>query len=491
MRFFTDLHDHISVMPYNMGDRNRVGMRYRRNNVIKDGFGPDTQSDLVKLMRGNVRVVFNSLCPIETGFMKLRGHEGVIADEGISLYTGFPPARIDALQKPDHDYLKDMMGELSMLVADEGKELSFEEWPQKCMFKVVNSYQELASFVGINERYEIDNPGVGVARIGVVLTVEGVHCLFNKPLEGYKYNFNDMNDPGTSQLWESVKQNVKQLRHNNTGKRVFAVTFAHHFYNKMCGQSISFTRSIDYIFQQGDYTDTGFSEFGKSLIRELCMEGIVIDVKHLSVTSRQWLYKQDFTQNIPVMASHSAVNGCATMELSKALNHNHDEANRKYKDSSTFNTWDINLSDEEIYEIAKRGGIIGLSLDQRIIMGKANLRNIQLLGKIPFMCKNNWCKPLYQNALYIAKALDRAGYKRENLWDYVSIGSDFDGMINPINDVKTAQDFPAMEESLLVIFKKNKRDEALLKNLSDNEIAQIVRKMCSTNALKFLQRNFT
>ena len=484
MQFYVDLHDHITTFPFNVGKRNTEinKMTYRNNK----GLGADTQSDLLKLTKGGVRVVFASVCPVETGFMKVRNSEGYISDEGIHRYTGFDEDLINDIQTPGHSYFNFLKNEINMLASDEGKELSFSESSLKCKYKIVKNYADLKSFLEIDSDYNVAKRDIKLAKIAVILTIEGVHSFFPRPLEEYTCDFNDMNDEHTKALFDIIRTNITSLSAN----KPFSVTFAHHFYNKLCGQSISFTNIINQFVIQDEHSTEGFSELGKSIVRELYNQNIIIDVRHLSIPSRKWLYSQDFSRNKPVIVSHSAVNGCKTMDESMERNNTHKIAQQKFRDSKVFNNWDINLSDQEIVEIAKRDGLIGLSLDQRIIMGKENIRNVKLLSKIPFNRKDAWCKPLYQNAVYIANIIASNGIDKKKIWDNLSIGSDFDGMINPINGFASAEQFPGLEETLVSVFLKNKKKEPLLKEKSDMEITFIVRKIMCVNAMKFLEKNF-
>jgi len=488
-RFYADLHSHTTLFPYNMGKENTQGMMYSRDPLIKEDLAPNyTQADLSKLARGNVRVVFAALYPVETGFMRLIGKEGDVADDFISVFTGFPKDRINEVQAPGHNYFDDMKRELALLKQYEMAVMQVKDANMKCQYKIVSNFADLKDFLGMNDDFTLKNNSSDIAKIALVLTIEGGHSFLPKPAEEIACNVNDLNDPATRQLLDTIKQNIAYMKE----QKLFHVTFAHHFYNLYCGMSISFTRLMDGFFDQGNYSTMGFTELGKEVIKEMVRQNIIIDVKHLSVPSRQWLYEQDFMRNKPVVASHSAVNGAKTMADSMADNNTHKKAQEKYNKSNQFNTWDLNLSDQEIEIIARRGGLIGLSIDQRIIMGKKKLQCIKISALVPFGKKKTelWCQPVYDNIMYIARTLKDKGIDEDKIWDTVTLGTDYDGLINPVNSYRTTLEFPTLEDTLTAIFKKNMKKEPLLKNKSEAEIVEIVKKFCYKNSLAFLDTYF-
>lgn len=91
----------------------------------------------------------------------------------------------------------------------------------------------------------------------------------------------------------------------------------------------------------GNGTQTGITDLGRGLVREMDRLGVVHDASHLSDRALAELF--DMT-NAPVIASHS---NCRTL-LGDPTNQRH-------------------LTDESIAEIARRGGVIGLNLFSRFL----------------------------------------------------------------------------------------------------------------------------
>jgi microsomal dipeptidase-like Zn-dependent dipeptidase len=445
------------------------------------------QSDFPKMASGGVRIILTSLYPIEQGFMNLFGSDGTIADAGICVYTGFPKYRVDDIQSNEHNYFDDLMSEIDMLMKNQMKLAPSVDTSRKYAYKIVNNIHEATHFINSSQG---DN-----VHIAVIISIEGAHSLFNLPVENYMQLYkdgsaNDLKHPDTSKLLDDIKLNINILKSNRYGARVFSITFAHHFYNMLCGQSISFTDLINHVFDQGEYGKQGFTELGKQVLKEVNESGILIDTKHMSVPSRIWLYSQEKYKDVPFISSHTGVNGYKTMESSMEMNATHHEAHEKYNNSNIFNPWDINISDEEIVEIARRGGLIGISLEQRIITGRKELMKIRLMSLIPFFGKHMWCKPIYNNIVHIATVLKDNGIDKADIWKNISIGSDFDGMINPVNSVNNALKYGDMEKSLVALLYKHRNKEHVLNGLTIDDMKRIARDICYNNTISFLERTF-
>jgi microsomal dipeptidase-like Zn-dependent dipeptidase len=245
----------------------------------------------------------------------------------------------------------------------------------------------------------------------------------------------------------------------------------------------------------------GLTEAGKKVIRQALTHKarpILIDVKHMSLYTRLHYYqyrdelalKYPATRRLPVISTHT---GFTFYTLAEYLEHKPfrsessteaglpvsriaPENRRIGRTNDLFNkrlfcnSWTINLFDEEIAEIMESGGMIGLSLDQRIL-GVSNPALDSIRDKYfepEYIARPEWEK-LFRDGqqpgaaetllpeerivlparperhimllcLHLIHAV-RVGYENLNWlegsspWDHLCIGSDFDGLINPINGV--------------------------------------------------------
>jgi hypothetical protein len=115
--YFADIHLHATMKPANSGhpkpkynlweDFGHITPTFTTSRFVSRNsmqIAKYTQSNLLNLARGNVRVFFNSLYPIERGFLNLRNIPTVLTrkkvqHELIGLLTGMDPKRVDYLQK--------------------------------------------------------------------------------------------------------------------------------------------------------------------------------------------------------------------------------------------------------------------------------------------------------------------------------------------------------------------------------------------------------
>lgn len=159
--------------------------------------------------------------------------------------------------------------------------------------------------------------------------------------------------------------------------------------------------------------DLGLTYLGKQYVKKLEEKNIIIDVSHMSKKS---FYDTLENTNVPIIASHSCVE--------KICNHRR------------------NLDDNQIKQIAKRDGVIGICFCK------------------PFLTKETKAtvKDIVKHIDYI---INLVGI------DYVAIGSDFDGVEkeNEIEDIKGVKD---IKKIILGLESKGYKKEDIEKITSKN-----------------------
>ncbi|GAB3929509.1 hypothetical protein [Larkinella terrae] len=259
-------------------------------------------------------------------------------------------------------------------------------------------------------------------------------------------------------------------------------------------------------------TGLGLTELGKKVIRQALThetKPILIDVKHMSVYTRLHYYRfreqlaitNPAVEQLPIMTSHTGFtfytlddylqnkrfrstpdteNGVPISKVApenRRIGRTNDIINK----GLFGNPWTINLFDEEIVEIMLSKGLIGISLDQRIL-GASNLAidsNRDPFFEEEYIARPEWEKmfrdgklpgateslfggiaPSKQErhimllCLHLVHAA-RVGYAGLNWientspWDHLCIGSDFDGLINPINGFDNVIDLNKLQGQLL------------------------------------------
>lgn len=310
----------------------------------------------------------------------------------------------------------------------------------------------------------------------------------------------------------------------------------------------------------------GLTELGKKVIRQCLLHAdrpLLIDVKHMSLYTRLefYRYKEKLAEEapsvarLPIISSHTGFtftsidhylgNACfrsTTSELNgikeawvESENRKIGRTDDKLNKGLYGNPWTINLFDEEIVEIMESGGMMGISLDQRIL-GASNpaldsvrdkyyereqvsypeWKKLFKEGKLPgeegLFQKLNLTPTKEERhimllCLHLVHAV-RLGYARlawqegTSPWDHLCIGSDFDGLINPINGFEDVtrldqlapqlRKFLPLADKYLLFYQETKALQ-YNKNGTVNErfLQEAVDKFCYKNGLRFLARYLT
>ena len=145
--------------------------------------------------------------------------------------------------------------------------------------------------------------------------------------------------------------------------------------------------------------DTGLTELGKNYITELVKQRIIIDVSHSSKKTFWDTCKIAEEKKYPIIASHSCVQ--------KICNHPR------------------NLDDEQIKQIAKMGGVIGICFCKPFLTSKSVAT----------------VKDIVKHIDYIVNLVGI---------EYVAFGSDFDGLEKEhvLQDIKGVDDYKLIIEEL-------------------------------------------
>ncbi|RDC62467.1 amidohydrolase family protein [Adhaeribacter pallidiroseus] len=287
---------------------------------------------------------------------------------------------------------------------------------------------------------------------------------------------------------------------------------------------------------------------------------ILIDIKHMGLKSRQDLYA--LRQNnaayahIPLIASHVGVTGYSLPEWVEAISkfsgfaqagiraveittkrRKAGEWGSDLNEEFTFNPWSINLMDEDIVEVLRSGGLIGISLDVRILGFQAKIGlgakeqseylsvpdfktffphlQVRGLGTEPLESletAESWLIPTKEerhplslcfNLLHIvavAKA-NQAEIEAQapNPWEHICIGSDFDGLIDPVKICRDSSKMPDLEKVLLrwlpiadKAYRKENGGSTLLPTnaqgkIDDAKVRELIRGIMFENGKRFLE----
>jgi microsomal dipeptidase-like Zn-dependent dipeptidase len=301
--------------------------------------------------------------------------------------------------------------------------------------------------------------------ISVIPTLEGAH-LFTE-------------DNSKPPVREEILENIDDMLSRDF--KPFFVSPAHHFYNHIAGHAYSLPKTLRILLNQDEGADKGITELGREVIEKFLDNKVLIDIKHMSRKSRREYYRMledDKYRDIPIIASHCSVNGYHDVYSDEELNDEH----------GVFSGLDVNIFDNEIVIISRSGGIIGIQLDERRTASKKELDRVK--KDMPEKEKLTILSGLVWNQVeHIAKVLDKAG---EPAWDCQVIGSDFDGMVNPLDGFWTANEYRLLYDYLMDHAKTFMAKQGSKLKKPDNRIAaeEIIEKLFSKNANRFLEEHF-
>lgn len=481
-RSYIDLHCHPSLKPYGKSFKYEPPKQNRLNSGRKNSiwhYSPPnflerqvnrvltltkfTQTDLTALAKADCNVAVISLYPFEKHFLKdkMLGFK-FIPDLLVNLAAGVSQKRIDNLRNHS-SYFQDLKDEYAYYMQLHNMAQIIDGVTYT--YRLVNSYSDIEN--------NINTSTTDRKIISLVNTIEGAHA-FETGLD------RDKNTADETTVLNHIDI-VKNWEH-----RPFFITLAHHFYNEICGHARSI--GIGLIKKQqnrglnSDITDLGFKVIDK-LLDNSENKRILIDVKHMSTASRKTYYQLLETnyanENIPIIVSHGAVNGKRSIVEWEASDS---------KLSKAFSDVDINFYDSEILRIAKSKGIFGLQLDERRIASKSAIRSSRIYWPNKKRRYKNKSELIWNQVEHIAEILNKNDLF---CWETVAIGSDFDGIVNPIKGLWTSENIetikPYLIEKAQDYLDNNGRN---LKTQNQISAQEIIDRLLFINADEFLKRNF-
>ena len=213
--------------------------------------------------------------------------------------------------------------------------------------------------------------GLPKNKVNVFFIIEGCHSLVDEN------NYCDANHRYNP---DSILKNIDKVL---AKVKVLAVNITHLQQSSLCNHAfgMQLSNSTDFL-----PTGNGFENEGRKVVQGLFDRKICVDVKHMSYQSRKDIMAEmeagKFKNKQPLVCTHAGfigtnfknwpgymqvkktVSGAIYVEHTKPF---FPENNPRKPGFPTFNLSTINLFDEEIAWIVKNNGVIGISLDRRIL----------------------------------------------------------------------------------------------------------------------------
>jgi microsomal dipeptidase-like Zn-dependent dipeptidase len=364
---------------------NPLGMRTRYSNINKS----------------SVKIIINAHYVIEKDFIK-NGFKKTLK----ALLWGIAPLIINKILKEDpYQSLLNQFKLLEESVENSNKNSFFSKPKEDKSLKMIHSYSEIAKLKE-NE-------------VGIIHAIEGAHAL------GYGIEYNETLD----EFFNKVIERIIYLK-----MKGLVMVGISHFWDNMYLPQTDGTEIIgkksgkdtiekrnDAMFQmkRADWTFGDKNKLSKEFIELLLQNDIIVDVVHTQEEARKEVYKICKEYKKPVVASH--------VGLKHFFNH------------------EYNLSDEELLEIHKLKGIIGLIFSKRWLVAPQNRKK-----------NKGGIEDLIENIKYIKKLTGDISI--------VGIGTDFDGFTTPFTDLYTYTQTKKLLKRLEEEFTKNEIEDILYNN---------------------------
>jgi hypothetical protein len=377
-----DGHFHLLFKHY-IGSNDNINENIRLTGLgqtLDEVFGGpfDSQSSPELISRSPLYVGVCSLLAMEHAFANR-----ILKVLGIPIGKKILPLdwkKVDRIRNKETSYFEDFMDQLNFHQAHRivlGKapyHIQFtgrqDTWHQALDLK--STYQKLLS--ENKKRY-------------FVLSIEGGHNLSNTPIKGDAISRNPELQMETLQAlpeWDFMSINLCHLSDIPE--------------QSLGGFCQGLNKSSQVAFRSEDFfpkSDLGLTHLGKKVIDQCLLHPqrpVLIDIKHMSAYTRfdYYAYREKLIREhpevdrLPVVSTHTgftftalgdyvarrpykmdkdAKNGCSLTPENRRIGRTIQRNNNDLY----CNPWSINLFDEEIVEIMRSGGLMGISLDQRIL----------------------------------------------------------------------------------------------------------------------------
>jgi microsomal dipeptidase-like Zn-dependent dipeptidase len=440
-------------------------------------FIPYMQCDMSTMAVGDVDIVIVALHPPEQKKFFAATNSDILKlliEIVAGVTTGFTIKQFKKFQDKSYNHFQWLQHEMGVFIKNQHIKKEIRETGKKHSYIVAKNFTEVQDIVSFNKTSRSER------KIAVIFSIEGLHALG-------RGHIGDANNPHNVSM-EVLLSRIDRLKIQPYP--TLFLTFTHIMDNSVCGQARALVKTFRKALKFSDEgVNKGLSDDAKILIERLLdnTQGrrILIDVKHMSLQSRLEYYAMIEGRNIPIVASHMGLTGKSYTTVPQVNGEYMPKDDDSESEKDGFNEWSINLYDEEIILILQSKGLIGLNIDQRILGGKQKMAR-----KINFWSPNRWANYFFDSIRHAVQVVMKdstlSDAEKRQIWDIICIGSDYDGLINPMDTFLTAHYFPSFKKEIGKILNESKNRELLLGFTSH----EILEKIFHENIYNFLRRNF-
>ena len=449
------------------------------------------------------------LCTDLPNIIQTQIHQSQLAEYGDEVIAGVVLYGLETfLAKeviPLRKFLKaSSQHKLSQQLLDEVAGDDHKTFTQFTLTRTLNAYLNATESFNILDANSFNAPLLK-NKVNIFFVVEGCHSLVDTS--------NKYLPPNKSFPVQEILDNLDILL---SKVKVLSVNPTHLQQSNLCNHAFGIQLTgIDPFIPTGN----GMEDDGRKVVQGLFDRGICVDVKHMSYKSRLDLMNEidagNFQNVQPLLCTHAGftgmpfahwpeymtlkrpASGAIYVEIAKSMQ---TRNNPKRPGAPAFNGASINLFDEEIAWIVNNDGIIGISLDRRIVgyIDKfddrpTGLSEIGLVVDREYMSKNEWASlnipnnkigkrvseddcvtmnDLEESAEMSIPARDEyffdhilfhlkhyfqvcvnAGIPITKAKNQITFGSDFDGLINPFLNLETVEEMANLKKYIKMNFR--------------------------------------
>ena len=489
---YADIHVHSAFKPFNSrhtGDYNLWDKIDHDCEGVMSSFFINQSKDVPKssqanfegLIRGNVRLAYLSLTPLEKQAIDVNLIN--TKKKGIGTLACISGIMLDRIVAKDEsmDYYPDLVE--NILYVERMADIPHYIDGEPYQYEIIKTAPQLAAV--------IQNP----KKLAVILNIEGGHAL------GHSLEPNDISSTIAYEnyLLSNIDRlkGIKSLTDASIKKLeypIVSMNINHFFWNGLAGHARTFSSAQNMVFGQNKGMDTGMTPLGEKAIKRLLDKNngrrILIDIKHMSIAARQWYYgyleeMMEKGDTIAIVSSHSSMAGMSWNHPDFLKKDN----NNKLKNAYLYN-WTISLTDEDILMAHRTKGLIGLMLDKNKIVGDLSKKIYDDIVPGSLARRKTAAKIIWMNFFAAIKTINH-----KDAWNILCFGSDFDGMIIPFESYPRSNEFPDMVADMYD-FLKNPSDifnfmtkEEVQRLMFDLTPEEIIEKIMFKNAYEFTLRH--
>jgi hypothetical protein len=356
----------------------------------------------------------------------------------------------------------------------------------------------------VSQNLQFDNQGVMV-----VFAINGIHALGI----GYPDDEQHPDDRVKDVSIGIVKKRIRQLKGEEPldngitwEHRPLYITFCNHFNNSLCGHTRSLPEISQLLYNQLCNLDKGIlkeevTEIWRELLsldqdlKSTSSKRILIDIRYMSAATRSEFYKKlvrkynmnidNLHKSIPIIASQAAYSGTDALDEMIKNAREGKKYDNLYKNG--FLAWSINLTDEDVIEIHRSRGLIGITVDEYLLGGEYT----SWINKLPFKTlQKKRALNLFKRTLeqFIRIPFDYNVPEPMRIWDILYINTSVNEVWQPLERYSSTQKISALREDLKSILESVRRTSPQF--FGDYNTEDLVNKISFENERDFIIKNY-